>query len=1192
MNASFRSIRPLDRIVKRDGRLVPFDQDKIKTAVLKCLMHGLKQSEGDAVSVAEQVSRAVQCILKRSVDEITVEGVQRLVIQQLWALGYFEAAEHYTLYRERRRQEREEYPLAEDYIRAVADDAARFASPIQYYQFIGKFARWREQDRRRETWREACDRVMGWFKGLSRVRLTDAEWAELDSSLHNMETSCAMRVVQMAGPALQRCHVAVYNCAYTPLLDLRSFAELLYVLMSGSGCGFSVEDRYISQLPRVKLQVTGTQRETYRVEDSTEGWCDAYLYGLERWFSGHDVWFDVSAIRPRGARLMTKGGRASGPEPFLELVSFARKLILSRQGRVLTDLDCHDLACMTGRIVQVGGVRRAATISFSDLHSLSMRDAKSGNWYDRHKYRTMANNSAVYFERPDIDVFLSEFSALVRSRSGERGIANIKSVLDNLPRRRSKCDDIRGNPCLTGDVLVAVADGRGAVRIADLADEGRDVPVYCVDGDNVLTVRMMRHPRVTRAGVPVLKVALDNGGTIRVTENHRFRLRSGEHRKAVDLKPGDSLAVLTQYKPESCTGDSYADRYESFCYQKNQRCYPHRLIAEWHSGREVLPSEHVHHVNEDRSDNRPDNLRIVSVEDHLSGHSDGHGNPNYGGVSNGELLEFGRRLARSLGRRFSVVDWDAFARDNGLPRSFSPWRRRSLGDILAFAKRCAALEGVDGVEADPRVVRTYQAALKAGLNAEVLDGGVIVHKTCEYCGDSFTVPHRRREQGYCSVSCGGKAQSPGSRAKWKESQRRAFDSRKARRRDQQAEVYRSLFDRLGRAPFKWEWANACRLAGVSVEISRPSSPFPSWADLMEAARVYNHRVVSVERDGNEDVYNGTVDDFHNFFVGGWDDGLTDGGRRRVSWVNNLQCGEIQLRPRQFCNLSIAIARPEDTRESLRRKVRLAAYWGCMQKTATDFRYLRPEWKANCEEEALLGVDITGHADCPLLRPGASGRAELLRELRDLVAEVDAELSGRFGVNRSAADTCVKPGGDSAVFFNCASGVSPWFAEYIMRWVREPAASPVAKLLVSEGVPHAVAPEDPSLMVFGFPRKAPSGAPTRRDLTAVQQLENWLEWKLNWAEHSVSATIYVDEHEWPAVLAWVYEHFDQISGLSFLPRDNGIYTYAPNEELTQAQYEDVLSAFPNIRWEKLSRFEDSDLTNHALAPACAGGACEL
>jgi ribonucleoside-triphosphate reductase len=738
---------------KRDGKVVPFAVNTIRRAVDRCFT-SIGMADADRPEPVERVTRMTIMALasQHETDKVTVtvEDVQRIVIQQLWAAGLFDAAEHYQNYREQHRRARAERPISVEYARAVTKDQMHFPTDLQYYQFISKFSRWREEENRRETWQEAVfERIMPWFAKLpAGEKLDQAEWDMLAYGMYDLQAFPAMRVVQMAGPALERCHVGVYNCAYHPIEDLQGFCELLYILMQGTGAAFSVEYDYIGDLPRIKKQKK-VPASVYVIEDSTEGWCNALDTGLRAWFSGTDVEFQYHQIRPAGTRLKTKGGRASGPEPLKTLLDYTRKLILGKQGRFLADIDVHDICCMVGKIVQVGGVRRASCLSLSDLDSQTMRHAKSGRWWESNSQRSMANNSSAYDTKPPVEVFMEEWLSLVRSKSGERGLFNREACTAHLPRRRK--------------------------------------------------------------------------------------------------------------------------------------------------------------------------------------------------------------------------------------------------------------------------------AARFGTNP---------------------------------------------------------------------------------------------------------------------------------------------------------------------------CAEIILRPYQFCNLSIAIARPDDTEESLLRKVTIATYFGMLQTTATNFRYIRPDWKRNVEEERLLGVDITGHADCPLLQYGAPGRRELLAKLKARVDEIATMLSKRFGINRPAADTCVKPSGDSSVFFDCGSGISARFAQHQWRWVRESVHSPVAKFLIDEGVPYAPAPEDPSLYVFGYPKKAPKNCTLRNDLTAIQQLENWLEWKQVWAEHSVSATIYVEEHEWFATGAWVYDHFDHITGLSFLPKDNGSYKYAPNEELTEEQYEEVMAAFPQLNWAKLCRYELEDSTESAQTLACTGGSCEL
>lgn len=1170
-------------VTKRDGRTTTFDPSKIEAAVYRCMTNGVHRPEAESTKIANDVAQAVSLILSRNGEGVTVEHVQRLVIQQLWALGHFDAAEQYTLYREERRRQRETQvdPAVETVVQA---DAAHFPSPLQYFQFIDKYARWDESKRRRETWSECCDRVIGFLRSRRQLAaVTAEEWGYLRDQMYRQQASPAMRVVQMAGPALERCNTGAFNCSYQAIDNLAVFPEALYLLMQGCGVGFSTESQYIDCLPRVKKQ-KGKPPRKLQIADSTEGWCDALREGLTAWVGGDDIDFDYSLVRPEGARLRIKGGRASGPEPLKNLLTFARTTVLKRQGKRLTSRDCHDMMCVLGKAGQLGGVRRASEIGLSDLDDTEIRDAKSGNWWETAPWLDMANNSATYIEKPTAVTFMEEWLALAKSGSGERGIFNRAGVLKQIPKRRKKAD-FGTNPCLTADALVAVADGRGSVSIGELAAEGKDVPVYCYDDQGNLTIRWMRHPRVTGYDEPVYKINFDNGASLRVTAKHKFRLRRGSYVEAQYLRPGDSLATLTR--------SLVAGRIMLSC--RGGEVHESRLIAGFFAGREVLNDERVHHKNKNPIDNRPVNLEILPERTHLVDHSTGDSNANYGGVTNEELLAFGRNLARSLGRRFSTSEWCEFARVSGLPQRFSGWREKTLGNILAFSKRCAELEGLvvhEGV--DPRVIRVYKRCLDAGLDAEIISGRAYVRKKCEECGDYFTVGQGNRERAYCSLSCSSTASSrdPKIQAIRRNNQAEFFKRNRELLRDQQLEVYVSLRAQLGRDPMKVEWKAACKKAGISCEMCRKGSPFRLWRDLTTASEAFNHKVVSIEFDGYADVYNGTVDEFHNFFVGGWEE-TTSGGMDKVVWVNNLNCGEILLRSGGLCNLSIAVARFDDTPQTLEAKVIAAAIFGTLQCTLTDFKYIRPHWKTNAEEERLLGVDINGQMDCPLLRHSAPGRVNLLRHLRDVAVKTNVEWATRLGINPSAAVTCVKPSGNSAAFFGCSSGLHPRWSRFQVRRARVKRTNPVARLLVDEGVPYATDPFNETLLVFDFyPDPAPVGTPTRNDLTALQQFENWLVWKENYTEHNPSATIYVGDDEWLALGAAVYANFDKVGGLTFLPRDGGTYRLAPNEELTEEEYNKQRANYPVIHWGKLSRYEMEDMTQQLAEPACAGGQCEL
>lgn len=310
------------------------------------------------------------------------------------------------------------------------------------------------------------------------------------------------------------------------------------------------------------------------------------------------------------------------------------------------------------------------------------------------------------------------------------------------------------------------------------------------------------------------------------------------------------------------------------------------------------------------------------------------------------------------------------------------------------------------------------------------------------------------------------------------------------------------------------------------------------------------------------------------------------------------CGEIRLISKQFCNLSLAVIRPDDGWEEVKRKVALAAAFGTIQSTMTFFNYLSEDWKRNCEAERLLGLDIPGACDHPLLRPGAEERERRLEELCEVAIQENQRWAERLGIEPSTAVTCSKPGGNSSVFLGGGHTVTGWNARYIKRHVRVNAIDPMARFLIDAGVPHWLEyddpnPEDPKVWVFAFPLKAPDTAYINNDVSAIQMLENWLVFKRHWTEHNPSITVYVRPQEWLAVGHWVYEHWDEVGGLSFLPKDDHIYPLAPIQALTEEDYKEFVASFPRIPWEKFPRYDTGVYQNDiARDYACTGDACQL
>lgn len=640
---------------------------------------------------------------------------------------------------------------------------AHLPTPLQEYVHKSRYARWRDQDNRRETWPETVQRYVDYFDS----KFPHFPKAEIYEAILNLKSMPSMRALMTAGPALERDPMAGFNCSFVAVDNVRAFDEILYILMCGTGVGFSVERQYIAKLPVVGAVVKLDGGEAVvdvaekltpidhviKVRDSKSGWASAFRELLQYLYMGKIPSWDTSLVRPAGAKLKVFGGRASGPQPLIDLFEFAVATFKGAIGRKLTSIECHDLVCKVADIVVVGGVRRSALISLSNLSDDRMRVAKSGQWWIDNNQRALANNSAVYTERPQAEIFMKEWLALIESKSGERGVYN---------------------------------------------------------------------------------------------------------RKAAQKK----------------------------------------------------------------------------------------------------------------------------AAENG-------------------------------------------------------------------------------------------------------------------RRD------------------------ASQIAGTNP------------------------------------------------------------------------CAEIALRSMGLCNLTEIVVRAEDSLPDLMEKVRIATILGTYQSMLTDFRYVRKTWKQNQEEERLLGVSMTGIMDHPVLSQVSDTAEEWLKYLKQYAITVNAEWAAKLGINPAAAITTVKPSGTVSQLVDAASGKHERYAQYYIRTVRGDNKDPLTQLMLQQGFPAEPAfGKEESTTVFSFPVKAPEHAVFRNDRTAVEQLEHYLMFQRHWSEHNVSNTIYVRDHEWVEVGAWVYKHFDELAGVSFLPHSDHSYRQAPYTECTREQYEALLARMPSFDWDKLSQFEKDDSTVNTKELACSSGVCEI
>jgi ribonucleoside-diphosphate reductase alpha chain len=633
--------------------------------------------------------------------------------------------------------------------------------PTLYQEFIYKsrYAKWLWEENRRENWDETVARYFNFFdehvKESTGYSVTKEERKQLEDAVLNLEIMPSMRCLMTAGEALKRENVSGYNCSYVAVDSPRSFDEILYVLMNGTGVGFSVESKYVDQLPLVADDFHPTDT-TISVADSKLGWAKALKELIHLLYAGQVPRWDLSKVRPAGAPLKTFGGRASGPGPLEDLFNFCVATFKKAAGRRLNTLEAHDIVCKIAEIVVVGGVRRSALISLSDLSDDRMRVAKSGDWWKENVQRALANNSFVAKEKPDVGIFMREWLSLYESRSGERGI---------FSRAASK------------------------------------------------------------------------------------------------------------------------------------------------------------------------------------------------------------KQAEKFGRRDSDHDF--------------------------------------------------------GTNP---------------------------------------------------------------------------------------------------------------------------------------------------------------------------CSEIILRSREFCNLTEVVVRGDDTPESLKRKVKLAAILGTFQSTLTNFKYLSKKWQENCAEERLLGVSLTGIMDNEYTNGTNMGvfLDKLLEGLRDEAVKTNKLWAAKLGIPVSAAITCVKPSGTVSQLVDSASGIHARHSPYYIRTVRADKKDPLAIMMKDMGFPVEDDITKPQhTYVFSFPQKSPSHAVFRTDMSAIKQLELWLMYQRHWCEHKPSVTVSVKEEEWPEVGAWVYNHFDEMSGVSFLPFSDHVYKQAPYTDCTKEEYEALAAKMPKeVDWTKLATYEKQDTTTGSQELACVSGSCEI
>lgn len=1110
-------ISPPETVIKRDGRIVPFDSHRIESALARCFA-SLENTPKSSIS--HLVNQVVNVVAAKY-SQPSVENVQDIVEIVLQAAGEYEAAKHYILYRAEHAKLRQIRPIPEIVRDAFAESDHYFPTQLQKFQFYDKYSRFNYDLGRRETWVETVDRGVEFLKELSDYRLPDETYQRIHRGILNMEAMPSMRLLAMAGPAARRNNIAIYNCSYMPVDSLDAFVEALIISMCGCGVGYSVERRYVEKLPRIKRQ-SGAPAKTFVIPDTSEGWAEAVRVGLETWFAGEDVKFDYSLIRPGGSPLRIKGGRASGPEPLRKMLDFARNRILSRQGGFLRTLDAHDMMCMVGEAAVSGGVRRTALISLFDYDDMDMRHCKDGDFWQNNSQRWNANNSAVW---PEYELSQAEVARyvldIVESGRGEPGIFSRKAAKEQLPPRRQPAE-FGTNPCVTADTWVHTTEGPR--QVADLIGKQHWLFIH---GQPFATTEEGFWYTGTK---PVVKLKTEEGYELRLTENHLLEVVTYHSRKvertqwkeAGTLKPGDLVKLHTHRTQLTWHSHGTFDEGWLLGSLVGDGTFSTRISVEG----QIQATAHLDYWGEHNA--YMVNAALEMVHNTVGARS------NYSGSYYAPADKY-RISSTNLAKLAEEYDIVAGEKDIG-----TRVETASSDFYVGF------LQGL--FDADGSVIGTQKKGVSVRLAQSDLPALQAVQRMLLRLGIASTIYLNRRPEETRLLPDG----KGGLKEYLCKAQHELVIS---------CDNIHQFATRIGFS----EPAKAARLSEVIRGYRRKPN-----------RETFRARVKSIEPAGVEAVYDCSVPGPNAFDANGF-------------VAHN--CGEINLRPQQFCNLTMAVARPDDTFETLKEKVELATIIGTIQSMATHFPGLRPEWKKNCQEERLLGVDITGQLDSPVAQD-----AEIQALLREHAVEVNRKTAAILGIKQSAAVTCVKPSGNSSQLLNCSAGLHARWAPYYIRNVRISAHSPLYKVLRDAPVPmdpeNGQTAENATTWVIHFPTKSPAGAITRHDRTAIEQCNYWLQSKTHWTEHNPSCTITYKPHEVLDLMTWIWQNQDKIGGMAFLPASDAQYEQMPYEEIDAEEYYRLAEKFPTIDFSKIYRYEEEDLTTAAQEFACLAGACDI
>lgn len=1210
----------------------------------------------------------------------------------------------------------------------------------QQYIHKSKYSRFLDLLQRRETWEETVDRYLGFLKkqllDKHNYSIPLTEYHDIRNAIINLEVMPSMRALMTAGDAAERDNTSCYNCAYTAIDDPIVFSEAMFILMCGTGLGFSAEKDYVKTLPviqkfkdfkdtdyfakleHLKMLGAGVNDDRYNsydiasnaepmslsealdhiiihfgsgkqdhhieVEDSKEGWSLAYRALINFLYQGVIPTIDTSKIRPKGSRLKTFGGRASGPEPLRELMLFTIDVFIKAQGRRLKPIETHDLMCKIAEIVVVGGVRRCSpkgtkvhtTSGYTNIEDIEVGDyvvtpvgnRRVNKVFKQGVQRTVKINHTHGFiectpnHRVAVfdSVFTYTFKEAQHLTSDDRLVFYNKEVLfdkeQTLPEskhERSKHDHVSPEfvlPEFNEDLawFLGLFAGDGCARI-----DQRPKPKKGFKGDLSLPFPN-EHEEMMLKAKGVLesfgyKVGLHDAGTYKV-----LRVTSIELAKWFQdnvKKPHQPIRVpefIKKASPE-IRWAFLAGVFDADGSSKNRK-------------QPVLVSTVYQEFAQDITDlfKSLGVLAYYKMKERKEENWQDIGDVKTKGTHNYEKIAKGFSKSMKYSHTISPMDvgghsFSKKTKDIELYVNKSLYASsKSVTARLLEQESDLSLEylpvKVVSVE-DYRDIETFDIEVEE-VHHYVSEGFVTHNSALISLSDLSDSKLAKAKSGKWWETNNHRALANNSAVYYHRPSKEEFDKEWKNLKDsnsgERGIVNRLAMEKIAASNGRREFyagmgTNPCCLSGNSLlltengykrmdelvgkrfnivsgidgtlseskvwEVGRRGTVTVTFSvdgitrtvtctpehrfkliggKEVEAAILNPHdrlerfpsgfsEVVSVEYSGVQTVYDFT-EPKHNWGV-----------------VNGLVThnSEIILRSRQFCNLTEAVVRQGDTEETLTRKVRLAAILGTYQSTLVYFPFLGERWTANTAKERLLGVSLTGIFDEPDLLIRNKELPKLLQNLKQVAVGANLQKAPEIGIPVSAAVTCVKPSGTVSQLVNSASGLHGRHAQYYIRRFKQDNKDPLTQYMKDIGIPWEPDLRDlDNAVIFSTYVKAPGQSIRRDEVTAIEHLELWLTYQRHWCEHKPSVTISLKDDEWEEVGEWVFEHFDEMSGVSFLPFDGGSYKQAPYEEITEEQYLEGLKLMPSDPSILDHLVETDDNVEGTQTLACTGGNCEI